>query len=898
MKRQPGMARARVIGLFLLLSTPYFLLPSHSGVAGLTNAPACVALGLLIGSAIMLAHALRPALAYPERMRVIFCVVGVAIAAAFAVPEWVGAITLLLTTYETAGRLIALAAPFYSDVHMSLGYWPLAVSALLLTLATPELLDDLGYEQQSPSQTSVTSTGDECAREPNAPLVPVEVLLAAALAGAIRTPALVTMVHAGQPMACCLVAMQACLAALVIHAFKHATRRRAYGVLACYALGSVVWDCASRIWPLLTPFFQTPLAAFIGLACACAICLALALIPTAQKPGKKGTPAAADDDPHEDRCENPQPELLECRSIANSEVNANEEDSTSAKDVLSLLAANRDLSALTPGELDCVRLLLEGQTQQDVAKHLGKAPSTVRVLLSRSYKKLDVHSAAELRALARAQQETANRASASREAQLSDQRANENPSVSDNPSANSKSPAGSSFRSIWEQLQLPLRVALLVLLCIPYGSATLSWGSGHLLILALGLGLLCSGVLRLVSTRTQPRQFKTEAQRRAAQVVFFLLGLAPIALSEAESVGPLWKYMGRLALPWLLAIPTLLFGMAWALWPNGLNEFTHQGQPRPSLTQACLVPAILATVATISPICRVPLSIACLIATAFAGPESREETKATHRTGQGHSLSPMLAIAAAIGFTCEEAWRSLGGPSVLAATIPFCIALIVGSLLVLRSQDNSIRYAAALALICILFGAGGAQIELARIAFCFGASAFLLAETAHSQSASFVLPSFGVGMLVGNVGINTYGDFLLHNEISLAFIGGKLGLVSSVGFLLGVGFTAAGAALVLYCIKLANLKRALDSNLLDDTDSTARERAKSLLSARGLNSTQIDVLLEIAAGKDIGQISEDLNYSRGTVNSARLAGYRKLELHSRQQLIEYISAGTKLVNTR
>ncbi|MDD5799482.1 MAG: helix-turn-helix transcriptional regulator, partial [Coriobacteriales bacterium] len=273
------------------------------------------------------------------------------------------------------------------------------------------------------------------------------------------------------------------------------------------------------------------------------------------------------------------------------------------------------------------------------------------------------------------------------------------------------------------------------------------------------------------------------------------------------------------------------------------------------------------------------------------------ETEAAHRTGQGHSLSPMLAIAAAIGFTCEEAWRSLGGPSVLAATIPFCIALIVGSLLVLRSQDSSIRYAAALALICILFGAGGAQMELARIAFCLSASAFLLAET-HSPSAGFLLPSFGVGMLVGNVGINTYGDFLLHNEISLAFIGGKLGLVSSVGFLLGVGFTAAGAALVLYCIKLANLKRALDSNLLDDTDSTARERAKSLLSARGLNSTQIDVLLEIAAGKDIGQISEDLNYSRGTVNSARLAGYRKLELHSRQQLIEYISAGTKLVNTR
>ncbi|MGN0286738.1 MAG: helix-turn-helix transcriptional regulator, partial [Atopobiaceae bacterium] len=513
MKRQPGMARARVIGLFLLLSTPYFLLPSHVGVAGLTNAPACVALGLLVGSAIMLAHVLRPALAYPERMRVIFCVVGVAIAAAFAVPEWVGAIALLLTSYETAGQLVALAVPLYSDVHMSLGYWPLAVSALLLTLATPEFLDDLGYERQISSQKSLTSPNDEHAREPGASLATAAVLLAATLTGAIRTPALVTMVHAGHPLACCLVAMQACLAALVIHTIKHASCRRTYGALACYALGSVVWDCASRIWPLLTPFNKAPLAAFVGLTCVCIICLALALIPTAQKSGKKNsgkkiTTVAANDVPHENRRENLQPESLERRPITSSEVNAGEENNSSAKDGLNFLGNARDLSSLTPGELDCVRLLLEGRTQQEIAQHLGKAPSTVRVLLSRSYKKLNVHSAVELRALAHARQEVTGGTSASIEAQPSNQRASEKPNVPDNSSVNSKSLTCSRFRSVWGQLQLPLRVTLLVLLCMPYGTATLGWGAGHALILALGLGFLCSGILRLVSTRTQPCQFR------------------------------------------------------------------------------------------------------------------------------------------------------------------------------------------------------------------------------------------------------------------------------------------------------------------------------------------------------------------------------------------------------
>mgnify|MGYP000665329027 FL=1 len=78
-----------------------------------------------------------------------------------------------------------------------------------------------------------------------------------------------------------------------------------------------------------------------------------------------------------------------------------------------------------------------------------------------------------------------------------------------------------------------------------------------------------------------------------------------------------------------------------------------------------------------------------------------------------------------------------------------------------------------------------------------------------------------------------------------------------------------------------------------DADSIDR-RIINFLLAKGMNETQAAVLLEIVHGKTTLAISEYLNYSRGTVNSARLAGYRTLDVHSTSQLISVIRAGIGL----
>jgi DNA-binding CsgD family transcriptional regulator len=50
--------------------------------------------------------------------------------------------------------------------------------------------------------------------------------------------------------------------------------------------------------------------------------------------------------------------------------------------------------ALTPRELDVLRLLGSGYTQAQVAWRLGVSPHTVISHLKNAYRKLDVHSAA------------------------------------------------------------------------------------------------------------------------------------------------------------------------------------------------------------------------------------------------------------------------------------------------------------------------------------------------------------------------------------------------------------------------------------------------------------------------------------------------------------------------
>lgn len=72
-----------------------------------------------------------------------------------------------------------------------------------------------------------------------------------------------------------------------------------------------------------------------------------------------------------------------------------------------------------------------------------------------------------------------------------------------------------------------------------------------------------------------------------------------------------------------------------------------------------------------------------------------------------------------------------------------------------------------------------------------------------------------------------------------------------------------------------------------------RERGLHALQGRGLSELESAVLLEIAQGEKPARIAENLCIAKGTVNSYRFRGYKRLGIHTRLELIQLLDAGEK-----
>lgn len=67
------------------------------------------------------------------------------------------------------------------------------------------------------------------------------------------------------------------------------------------------------------------------------------------------------------------------------------------------------------------------------------------------------------------------------------------------------------------------------------------------------------------------------------------------------------------------------------------------------------------------------------------------------------------------------------------------------------------------------------------------------------------------------------------------------------------------------------------------------DRVRHLFLGKGLSSSQADVLILIAQGRGSAQIAVELCMSKGTVNTARRVGYKKLGVHSKAELMGYLN---------
>lgn len=74
---------------------------------------------------------------------------------------------------------------------------------------------------------------------------------------------------------------------------------------------------------------------------------------------------------------------------------------------------------------------------------------------------------------------------------------------------------------------------------------------------------------------------------------------------------------------------------------------------------------------------------------------------------------------------------------------------------------------------------------------------------------------------------------------------------------------------------------------------TFKKRCYEAFDLYELSDRQKEIAYLIASGRDANYISENLYISKGTLNSHRLRIYRKLDIHSRQELLDLVAEETK-----
>lgn len=220
---------------------------------------------------------------------------------------------------------------------------------------------------------------------------------------------------------------------------------------------------------------------------------------------------------------------------------------------------------LTPAERSSIKLLVSGSSAAGIAEELGKSPSTVRVLLSRAYKKLGVVGQAGLEATLAPEPDPSEQSS---------KQPTDGPAV----------PASSTRRSIHG---LALLATALLVVAAPFPAAAPLWGAGRTIYLPLALGLLSAGCLGLLPIVPAPQSSsdikngdtkKRDHARKAAIVATTVCGVLSLICKALEALGIVPGAIDPLSIA-----ASFLFGFVFT-WAQRLAEPT--GAPPPATLRA------------------------------------------------------------------------------------------------------------------------------------------------------------------------------------------------------------------------------------------------------------------------------------------------------------------------
>lgn len=372
---------------------------------------------------------------------------------------------------------------------------------------------------------------------------------------------------------------------------------------------------------------------------------------------------------------------------------------------------------------------------------------------------------------------------------------------------------------------------------VPFGEID-SWGIGRPLLFGAGLGFALTGAASLALDATGVR-FRGDLKTLVALVCIAILSTVPVALYKAA----------------------LFFGLS--------GSFGGAG----GLSSAAFAGSLIFS-----------LSFVCISRFRFSLCEVRSSRIEPSRLLRG-------LVFFTLGALIESLWRYALPTFASGSLLVFETISIVGCTIFwfTVSKKGGIAFA-AVAFIALVLGAKGhpsAMAMLIVLTFCGVAVLELRRSILRSRDIALICCCFGLGCLVTLIGMDMLTDIFFFNQFRMDDMGGRNIVLQFASMCFGVAAVVSGSfhLAALYkawgSIELAKIAH-LDSEKLD-------ARAEHYFYSKGLTPMQVEVAMRIAKGASSRQISEELNYARGTINSARAAIYKALQVNSRIELIELLN---------
>ncbi len=162
----------------------------------------------------------------------------------------------------------------------------------------------------------------------------------------------------------------------------------------------------------------------------------------------------------------------------------------------------------------------------------------------------------------------------------------------------------------------------------------------------------------------------------------------------------------------------------------------------------------------------------------------------------------------------------------------------------------------------------------------------MLARFCHQKKASPVI-AFGIGRAV------VAGSGVLGSLVAV-FV---LPIVQQNNVQTALVFAILAIALVILCntiLTTENFSKLWRTNDKEPSKLSFEQRCNVVFDRYGLSPRQREIAFMIACGHDSNYISEKLYISKGTINSHRMRIYKKLGVHSRQELLDLIPQAEEL----